>query len=92
MTREGADYGDALARAQDLGYAEPDPANDVEGEDARYKLAILASLAFHTSVRPEDISATVFHLLGIEPHSEVRDALNRPLPISGGSVIDGILV
>jgi homoserine dehydrogenase len=55
MTREGADYGDALARAQDLGYAEPDPANDVEGEDARYKLAILASLAFHTSVRPEDI-------------------------------------
>jgi len=55
MTREGADYGDALARAQDLGYAEPDPANDVEGEDARYKLAILASLAFHTPVRPEDI-------------------------------------
>lgn len=42
-------------------------------------------------VRPEDISATMFHLLGIDPHTEVRDALNRPLPLSGGSVIEGIL-
>ena len=42
-------------------------------------------------VRPEDLSATIFHLLGIAPHSEVRDALNRPLAISAGSVIDGIL-
>jgi homoserine dehydrogenase len=55
MSRDGADFADALKRAQELGYAEPDPTNDIEGEDARYKLAILASLAFHTSVRPEDI-------------------------------------
>jgi homoserine dehydrogenase len=55
MSREGADFGDALRRAQDLGYAEPDPTNDVEGEDARYKLSILASLAFHTPVQREAI-------------------------------------
>jgi homoserine dehydrogenase len=55
MTREGADFGDALQRAQELGYAEPDPTNDVEGEDARYKLAILASLAFRTQVRRDEI-------------------------------------
>ena len=55
MAREGADFDDALKRAQDLGYAEPDPANDIEGEDARYKLAILASLAFHASVQRDDI-------------------------------------
>ena len=55
MSRDGADFGDALGQAQDLGYAEPDPTNDVEGEDARYKLAILASLAFRTPVRLEDI-------------------------------------
>jgi len=55
MSREGADFGEALRRAQELGYAEPDPTNDVEGEDARYKLAILASLAFRSTVRPEDI-------------------------------------
>ena len=55
MSREGADFGDALRRAQDLGYAEPDPTNDVEGEDGRYKLSILASLAFHTPVQREAI-------------------------------------
>ena len=55
MSREGADFGDALGRAQALGYAEPDPTNDVEGEDARYKLAILASLAFRTPVQRESI-------------------------------------
>jgi homoserine dehydrogenase len=55
MSREGADFSDALRRAQELGYAEPDPANDVEGEDARYKLAILASLAFRAPVRRDDI-------------------------------------
>jgi uncharacterized protein (DUF1501 family) len=42
-------------------------------------------------VRPEDLSATLFHLLGIDPHTEVRDPLNRPLPISTGSVITGVL-
>ena len=33
----------------------------------------------------------MFHLLDIDPKTEVRDALNRPLPISAGSPIDGIL-
>ena len=42
-------------------------------------------------VRPEDLSATMFHLLGLSPESEVRDALNRPLPISPGQVIEGVL-
>jgi homoserine dehydrogenase len=55
MAKEGADFGETLRRAQALGYAEADPANDVEGEDARYKLAILASLAFRTRVHPDDI-------------------------------------
>ena len=42
-------------------------------------------------VRPEDLSATLFHLLGIDPATEVSDALNRPLPISPGKVIEGVL-
>lgn len=42
-------------------------------------------------VRPDDIAATMYHLLGIDPATEVRDTLNRPLPISAGSVIDDIL-
>jgi hypothetical protein len=42
-------------------------------------------------VRPEDLSATMFHLLGLDPKTEVTDALKRPLPISAGDVIDGVL-
>jgi hypothetical protein len=42
-------------------------------------------------VRPEDLSATMFHLLGLDPAAEVQDALNRPLPISPGKVIEGVL-
>ncbi|MBA7642667.1 Homoserine dehydrogenase [subsurface metagenome] len=55
MAREGIDFSSALSRAQELGYAEANPENDIEGIDATYKLAILASLAFHTQVRIEDI-------------------------------------
>jgi len=61
MARDGVDFSSALNRAQELGYAEPDPQDDVEGIDAAYKLAILASLAFHSQVRPEDITVRGFH-------------------------------
>ncbi|MFC1910265.1 homoserine dehydrogenase [Chloroflexota bacterium] len=55
MAKEGCDFASALKTAQDLGYAEADPRNDIEGIDARYKLSILASLAFHTYVKPEEV-------------------------------------
>src|SRR6185295_12067962 len=55
MSTVGLDFGTALREAQDAGYAEPDPTNDVEGIDASYKLAILATLAFHARVHPDDI-------------------------------------
>jgi hypothetical protein len=42
-------------------------------------------------VRPDDLAATVFHLLGIDPHTEVSDPLNRPVPISRGESIMGLL-
>ena len=50
MTNEGADYADALAEAQRLGYAERDPTADVEGFDAGAKAAIIASIAFGVKV------------------------------------------
>ncbi len=50
MDTEGADFADVLADAQRLGYAEADPTADIEGYDAAQKAAILASLAFHTTV------------------------------------------
>ncbi|MCK9519508.1 MAG: homoserine dehydrogenase [Dehalococcoidia bacterium] len=57
-------YAEALASAQELGYAEPDPTNDVEGYDAAYKLAIMASLGFRTRVRPSDIHTEGITRLG----------------------------
>lgn len=46
MTEEGAEFSDVLKEAQDLGYAEADPAFDIEGVDSAHKLTLLASLAF----------------------------------------------
>lgn len=55
MGSEGLDFSTALRLAQKLGYAEPDPTYDIEGIDAAYKLSILASLAFHTYIHPEEV-------------------------------------
>ena len=50
MTRDGMSYADALRLAQQKGYAEANPASDVEGADAARKIAILSSLSFHTEL------------------------------------------
>jgi homoserine dehydrogenase len=55
MAASGAPYGEVLARAQGLGYAEADPSDDVNGADAAAKMAILARLAFHTPVTIDDV-------------------------------------
>jgi len=55
MSRGGGSFAEALAEAQRLKYAEPDPSDDVEGNDAAYKLAILATLSFHIDVTPDDV-------------------------------------
>lgn len=56
MTAAKKDFQDALAEAQAKGFAEADPKNDLEGRDAAYKLAILASLAFQSVVNVDDIA------------------------------------
>jgi homoserine dehydrogenase len=56
MAATGAAYEQVLARAQDLGYAEADPTEDVNGADAAAKMAILARLAFHTPVTLGDVA------------------------------------
>lgn len=55
MKEVGMDFGEALQLATDLGYAEADPTADIEGYDAGRKLAIMASIAFHTSVTFDDV-------------------------------------
>ncbi len=56
IERRGDPLDGILKEAQDLGYAEADPSADVDGYDARSKLAILAALAFGTRVSPDQIS------------------------------------
>ncbi len=55
MAQEGMNFQEALEQAQLSGFAEADPANDIEGRDAAYKLAILAGMAFHSRVDSGDI-------------------------------------
>src|SRR5262245_32582226 len=55
MAETGASYADALAEAQQLGYAEADPSEDVNGKDAAAKMAILARLAFNTPVHLDQV-------------------------------------
>ncbi len=55
MSQDGADFDETLSEAQRLGYAEADPTNDVEGIDAAYKLAILATLGFRARVKDTDV-------------------------------------
>ncbi len=55
MITEKMDFAEALALAQQLGYAERDPAADVEGHDACRKICILSSLAFGSHVYPDSV-------------------------------------
>ncbi len=55
MHQENADFSEVLQEAQDLGYAEADPTSDVEGFDTKYKIGILAAIAFGRQVPLENI-------------------------------------
>src|SRR5690606_27371580 len=61
LVQTGKSYADALAEAQELGFAEADPTMDVSGQDAAQKLAILASMAFGVSVDENQV-----HCQGID--------------------------
>jgi homoserine dehydrogenase len=65
MASTGAAMRDAVREAQEAGYAEADPTDDVGGYDATYKLAILASIAYEIKVRPDGIYREGIE--GIEP-------------------------
>ena len=55
MARNNLNFQEALKEAQEQGFAEADPSNDINGTDAAYKLAVLATLAFHTRVHADDV-------------------------------------
>ena len=88
MTQEGVDFTTVLKDAQDKGYAERNPAADVEGLDAARKIVILAALAFGKAISPNDI-----HVEGITNITtedvELAARLGYSLKLIGHSKLEG---
>jgi homoserine dehydrogenase len=82
MARGGTSYADALGRAQELGYAEADPTDDVTGRDAAAKMAILARLAFSTPVHLDQVTYEGIEQITAEDVAYARD-LNLGLKLIG---------
>jgi homoserine dehydrogenase len=74
MEREGTSLESALETATELGYAEADPTADIEGYDAAQKVAILASLAFHTNIPLESVHREGITKVTIEQVESARKA------------------
>ncbi|RYG74200.1 homoserine dehydrogenase [Lentibacillus lipolyticus] len=91
MSQEGLSYEAALKQAQERGFAEADPASDVEGLDAARKMAILARLAFSTYINLEDVEVT-----GIEDVDPTDlaygDSLGLTMKLIGFADFDGTQV
>lgn len=73
MENNGLSFEEALKLAQDLGYAEADPTADVDGHDAAAKIAILASLAFHTRVSLKDVPTTGIRAITAQNIAEAKE-------------------
>jgi len=93
MARTGAGYDEALAQAQELGYAEADPTDDVGGADAAAKMAILARLAFGVAVSFDDVRYDgITHLTGVDIAYARELGLSLKLIGTAERVGDGISV
>ena len=73
MAQRGESFDDALPQAQELGYAEPDPTNDVDGYDAAFKIAIMAGLAFGAYVPPEGVATEGIRSLAPQDFQYARE-------------------
>jgi len=94
MQREGIDFADVLAEAQQLGYAEADPTADVDGLDAADKIAILASLAFGGRLKLEDVYCEGIRHVTVADiaYAEKLGFEIKLLAIAQGSVEDSLQV
>jgi len=86
---EGAEYEEALAEAQQLGYAEADPTDDVSGADAAAKMAVLATVAFGSRVELADVAYEGIE--GIKPHhvAAARELKTVVRLVGSATLVDG---
>ena len=88
---EGADYAEALAEAQRLGYAEADPTEDVNGADAAAKMAILATIAFGSRVTLADVAYDGIEQVTAEHVRAAREMQMVVRLIGAATLVDGRL-
>ena len=89
MARTGESYSEALRQAQELGYAEADPSEDVSGKDAAAKMAILARLAFNAPVHLDQVPFEGIERVTVEDIEYAKD-LGLALKLIGSAErIDG---
>src|SRR5207237_4244538 len=84
----GADYAEALAEAQRLGYAEADPTEDVSGADAAAKMAILATVAFGPRVTLADVEYRGIDGVGAETVSAACGLESGGRHVGTATVVD----
>jgi homoserine dehydrogenase len=89
MYNEEGDYPEILAKAQELGYAEADPTADVGGADAAAKMAILASIAFHSRVTLSDVAFSGIQEMTLEDVCYAKSLGFVPKLIGAARLIDG---
>jgi homoserine dehydrogenase len=85
----GADYAEALSEAQRLGYAEADPTEDVSGADAAAKMAILATVAFGSRIRLQDVLYDGIERLRVEHVQAARELGMAVRLIGSATLVDG---
>src|SRR5262245_54516326 len=84
----GSEYAEALAEAQRLGYAEADPTEDVNGADAAAKMAILATVAFGSRVRLDDVQYAGIERIRLE-HVRAARELGMAVRLIGSATLIG---
>ncbi len=87
----GAEYQEALGRALAAGYAEADPSADVDGFDARAKLCILARLALHAEIDPEEIPAQTIATISAVDFSYAQELGCTLRQVSRAELVDGMV-
>ena len=93
MARTGETYAEALRQAQELGYAEADPTEDVTGKDAAAKMAILARLAFNAPVHLDQVSYEGIERVTVDDIEYARElGLSLKLVGTAERIGDGIAV
>jgi homoserine dehydrogenase len=88
---DGAEYGTVLAEAQRKGYAEADPSADVDGFDARAKLCVLARLALHAEIDPENVPAQTISTISAVDFAYAKELGCTVRQVSRAEIADGVV-